>query len=35
MTAIKGIVAILLVAAAIPATAETVYKYQRPDGQVV
>jgi hypothetical protein len=34
MTAIKGILAILL-AAAIPAAAETVYKYQRPDGKVV
>ena len=34
MTAIKGILVILL-AAAIPAAAETVYKYQRPDGKVV
>jgi hypothetical protein len=35
MTAIKGIVALVLAAGAGLAAAETVYKYQRPDGKVI
>ena len=35
MTAIKGITALLLATLASPAAADTVYKYQRPDGKVI
>ncbi|HVQ61005.1 MAG TPA: DUF4124 domain-containing protein [Burkholderiales bacterium] len=35
MTAIKGIVALALAAGAAFAAAETVYKYERPDGKVI
>ena len=35
MTTIKGIVAVLLAVSPILAAAETVYKYQRPDGTLV
>lgn len=35
MTLIKGIVVLLLAAVACPAAAETVFKYQRPDGKVI
>lgn len=35
MTAIKGIVALALAAAMASAAAETVYKYERPDGKVI
>jgi hypothetical protein len=35
MTAIKGIVALLLVAAPALAAAETIFKYRRPDGRIV
>ena len=35
MTAIKGIVALALVTACGLAAAETVYKYERPDGKVI
>lgn len=35
MTAIKGIVAFILATGAASAAAETVYKYQRPDGKVI
>jgi hypothetical protein len=35
MTAIKGIVALVLATGAGLAAAETVYKYQRPDGRVI
>jgi Domain of unknown function (DUF4124) len=35
MTAIKGIVTLLLATAAATAAADTVYKYQRPDGQTI
>jgi len=35
MTAIKGIVALILATCMAAAAADTVYKYQRPDGKVV
>src|SRR5262249_32896842 len=35
MTAIKGIVALLLVAPPALAAADTIFKYQRPDGRIV
>ena len=35
MTAIKGIVALLLVASPALAAADTIFKYQRPDGRIV
>jgi hypothetical protein len=35
MTAIKGIVALLLAAGTAGAQAQTIYKYQRPDGEIV
>jgi hypothetical protein len=35
MTAIKGIVAFILATGVASAAAETVYKYQRPDGKVI
>lgn len=35
MTAIKGIVALALALAPLASAADTVYKYQRPDGRVV
>jgi len=35
MTTIKGIVALAFALAPMPAAADTVYKYQRPDGEVV
>ncbi len=35
MTPIKGLVSLVLALAAALATAETVYKYQRPDGSTV
>jgi len=35
MTAIKGIVALLLVASPALAPADTIFKYQRPDGRIV
>jgi hypothetical protein len=35
MTAIKGIVALFIAAAAIPAAADIVYKYERPDGRLI
>src|SRR5882672_3655679 len=35
MTAIKGIVALLLAAGVTGAQAQTIFKYQRPDGEIV
>jgi len=35
MTAIKGIVVLFAAASAIPALADTVYKYERPDGRLI
>ena len=35
MTTIKGIVALAFALAPMPAAADTVYKYQRPDGEIV
>ena len=35
MTAIKGIVALLLAAGVTGALAQTIFKYQRPDGEIV
>jgi len=35
MTAIKGIVTLLLIAAPTLAAADTIFKYQRPDGRIV
>jgi len=35
MTAIKGIVALLLATGTAGAQAQTIYKYQRPDGEIV